>query len=103
MIPSQIEINTTGASIKEATSDFRKPVLTKREYDWYRRHSTANEILRNQEALVKAQLAKPWELLNIAVETPEQKRWREQIMAERAATAAKVKIEIFLFNLAQMQ
>jgi hypothetical protein len=91
MIPSQIVVNETILSIQKATSSFRKPVLTKREFDWYKSHSTANLILHRQEALVRAELAKPWELLNIAVETPEQKRWREAMMSERAVLAAKVK------------
>ena len=92
MIPSQIELSDKNVNIRIATSNFRKPVLTQREYDWYKSHSTANGILRRQEALVKAQLAKPWELLDVAVETPEQKSWREKMIAERAATAAKVQI-----------
>jgi hypothetical protein len=98
MIPTQIKLDETSTSIKKATSNFRKPVLTKREHDWYISHGTANLILRRQEALVRAQLAKPWELLNIAVETAEQKRWRETLMAERAATIAKVE-KIFILNL----
>jgi hypothetical protein len=90
MIPSQIELDQSNRTIKKATSNFRKAVLTKREHDWYSNHSTVNGISRRQETLVREQLAKPWELLNIAVETPEQKGWREMMMAERAATAAKV-------------
>ena len=94
MIPSQIDLDEETQDIKKATSNFRKPVLTKREQDWYTSLSTSNKILQRQEALIQAELSKPWEILRIPVETPEQKRWREKMMAERVAITAQVEARL---------
>ena len=94
MIPSQIDVDEGTTNIKKATSGFRKPVLTKREVDWLTSLSTSNIILQRQKALVKAELSKPWEIINIPIETSEQKLWREKVIAERATVAAQVEARL---------
>ena len=94
MIPSQIEVDEHTLDIKKATSNFQKPVLIQREKDWYETFGTANRILERQKALVRAELLKPWEIINIPAETTEQKQWREKVMAERAAVAAQVEARL---------
>ena len=94
LIPSQIDVTEATQDIRKATSNFRKPVLTKKEEAWYRSISTSNQILHRQEALVKAELLKPWELLDIPVETIEQKAWRESMLAERAKIAARTEARL---------
>ena len=94
LVPSQIDVDNAASDIKTATLSFRKPVLTRREYDWYESISTANRILQRQQALVTAEMRKPWELLNIPVETPEQQRWREGITAQRALIAAQTEYRL---------
>lgn len=94
LIPSQIDVTDETSDIKKATSSFRRPVLTRREEAWYQSISTANLILQKQRRLVNAEMSKPWELLKIPMETPEQKCWREGIAAERAMVAAKTEARL---------
>jgi hypothetical protein len=73
MVPTQITVTDDTYNIATATSNFKKPVLTRQEFNWYSRLNSANAILKRQEAIVAAELLKPWQLLNIPDETPEQK------------------------------
>ena len=94
MIPEQIEVDASTTDIRQATSNFRKPVLTKREHDWYINLSTSNRILQRQRALVQAELARPWEIVNIPVESLEQKQWREKMIQERAVISAQLETRL---------
>ena len=89
LVPSQIDVTSDTTNIKKATSGFRKPVLTQMEFDWYESIKTPNHILQQQQSLVNAESTKPWELLSIPLETPEQRRWREALLAERAVITAR--------------
>jgi hypothetical protein len=80
--------------IAEATSNFKKLVLTTREVLWYQSIDHGTKITATVEALVAAEEQKPWKLLNFPVLTDAQKSYMECIQQERAAKAASVEANL---------
>jgi hypothetical protein len=74
---------STNNDIVETTKKFTKAVLTPREVQWYRSVQTAKDITRRQDAMVEAAEKEPWALLNLPVETPEQKAHRDALLDAR--------------------
>ena len=94
-----IEINSamsvsTHNNIIAATREFQKSVLTPREVAWYKSIETAKKIGARIEALVAAELDKPWALLNLPIETPEQLAHREAQVRARATRIAAVEANL---------
>lgn len=89
----QISISESN-DIVSATSRFSKPVLTRREIVWYRNMDTVNKIVMAQEQKVVDALAKPWQLLDLPEETPEQKKYRVVREQQRALIFAQTEARL---------
>jgi hypothetical protein len=81
-------------NIVSATKNFSKSVLTPREEAWYRSVSSARSITTKVEALVEDATTKPWSLLNLPIETTEQKAHREALLIARKARLAHIEASL---------
>ena len=83
--------------IVTATNNFERLVLTPNEVAWYRSISTARQICALAEARALIAESKPWKLLDLPEETPEQKRRRDERL--QAVEKRKIEVEIALRKL----
>jgi hypothetical protein len=81
-------------NIVEATKKFSRYILTPREVNWYRSVESAKLITTKVEAMVEAEIQKPWALLNLPVETPAQKAHRHALVAARIERVAQVEANL---------
>jgi uncharacterized protein YdbL (DUF1318 family) len=80
--------------IAEATSHFNRPVLTKREVQWYRSINTVDKIDKLQQHVARVALETPWQLLDIPEETVEEKKDREQRLQQKALLRAQTEARL---------
>ena len=84
----------THNNIIEATKNFSKSVLTPREVTWYQSMSSARSITSRVEAMVEYAKQQPWALLNLPVETPQQKAHRDALLIARKVRVAQVEANL---------